>query len=62
MVLTRHLAGKIWKSIYMQDIVKPGLYYSLRKQFIQVFVLDQVYSNTPVLTRVNTSQHESTRV
>ena len=62
MVLTRHLAGKIWTSIYMQDIVKPGLYYSLQKQFLQVFVLDRVYSTTPVLTRVNTSQHESIRV
>ena len=29
MVFTRHLAGKIWSSICIQDIVKPELHYHI---------------------------------
>ena len=29
MVFTRYSAGKIWSSICLQDIVKPGLHYHI---------------------------------
>ena len=29
MVFTRHSAAKVWSSICIQDIVKPGLHYQI---------------------------------
>ena len=37
-------------------------YMSIHQQFFCEVLFDQVYSKTRVLTQVNTSQHESTRV
>ena len=29
MIFTHYLAGKIWSSIYIQDMVKPELHYQI---------------------------------
>ena len=47
MVFRRHSVGKIWSSICIQDIVKPGLHYqiNLTRFMYQICLTDKSYEN-----------------